>query len=276
MDTRLLTIGEVAIQLGRSVDFVRQETDAGRLRAQPRTQAGHRRYTEAAVAAYEKRWGTKGVTPSHKYREPRSNRASQPRVERAIREALPMPEDFWEEHIDDRSVGPVPPTAAERVYINELVVAAMRDVPFDVPSESRTKLHADLESYVTIDRFPYPQSEQSAMRSIRLHVEEFVEAYRARETAREAALAAEAERRRALIAYGMQLTERAFATWEAGDPIFEARQEVRTVLDNEVKADWSEGQVRHLVDEVLAQYDPDDDDEELDEDDNDESDESRR
>jgi hypothetical protein len=267
MQSRLLTIGEVAARLGRSVDFVRKETDEGRLRAEPRGEKGHRQYRDAAVTVYEARYGRGGrgtSAPTRKPTIPARRVSAPPQAARAVR---PVPEDFWEDDLEPMVTGPRTPTATERVYLNNLVVSGMREAPWDLPADWRAKMHADLEQYITVDRFPYPESQYSALQGIRLHIEEFLSGYRdaknkevERERVREEAASAAERNRRALISYGNQLLELELRTWEYADPTSEARTEVQTVLNAEVKADWEEGDVRDLVNEVLARYEPEEDD----------------
>lgn len=263
MQSKLMTIGEVAARLGRSVDFVRDETDAGRLKAEPRRGNEHRKYRELSVITYEARYG--GRAPRQAPR-PAPVPARQVTVRRPAPNPLPLPEDYWEDEVEDR--GPRPPTANEQVYINALIVRGMSEAPYNLPGDWRVKLHNDLEKFITIERFPYPESESTAIQSIRLHVEGFVHGYREFQKKEEdkyrASQSAEVDARakvRDLIAYGRRLLELELNTWEWDDPKSDARTEVQTVLDAEVKADWTEGRVRNVVNEVLAGYEPDDDEE---------------
>jgi len=255
-----MTIGEVAARLGRSVDFVRDETDAGRLKAEPRRGNEHRKYRELSVITYEARYG--GRAPRQAPR-PAPAPARPVPVRRPAPNPLPLPEDYWEDEVEDRA--PRSPTPNEQVYINILVVRGMNEAPYDLPGDWRVKLQEDLEKFITIDRFPYPESEPTAMQSIRLHIEGFVHAYREYKKKEEdkyrAIQSAEVDARgkvRDLIAYGQRLLELELGTWELDDPKSEARTEVQTVLSAEVKADWTEGDVRELVNDVLGQYEEDD------------------
>lgn len=263
MQSKLMTIGEVAARLGRSVDFVRDETDAGRLKAEPRRGNGHRKYREVSVITYEARYG--GHAPRQ---APRPAPAPAPQVlgRRPAPNPLPLPEDYWDDEVVDR--GPRSPTPNEQVYINLLIVRGMNQAPYELPGDWRVKLHDDLEKFITIERFPYPESEQTAMQSIQLHIDGFLHGYREfkkkeeeKESARASADWDARMKVRDLVAYGQRLLELELATWEWDDPKSAARTEGQTVLNAEVKADWTEGRVRKLVDEVLAQYESDDDEE---------------
>lgn len=260
MQSEVMTIGEVAARLGRSVDFVRDETDAGRLKAEPRQGNAHRKYRESSVITYEARHG-RGGGP-HQVPRP----APAPVRSAPVRRPAPnLPEDYWEDEVENR--GPRSPTPNEQVYINVLTVRGMNEAPYELPGDWRVKLRDDLEKFITIERFPYPESEPTAMQSIRLHIDGFLHGYREfkkkeeeKETARASAEWDVRIKVRDLIAYGQHLLELELGTWEWDDPKSEARAEVQTVLNAEVKADWTEGDVRDLVNEVLAQYDAEDDD----------------
>jgi len=268
MQNKLLTIGDVAARLGRSVDFVRKETDEGKLKAEPRSEKGHRYYRDAAVVVYEARYGRGGRGTSALTGKPTMpiRPVRTPAPTRVVR---PEPDDFWEDDLEPVETGPRTPTATERVYLNNLVVVAMREAPSDLPADWRAKLHADLEQYITIERFPYPESQHTALQGIHLHVEDYLFGYRdaknkeaERERIRKEAAETADRKQRALIIYGFQLLELELRTWEYDDPKSEARTEVQTVLNAEVKPDWVEGDVRRLVSEVLEQYEPDDEDDE--------------
>ncbi len=261
MQSKLMTIGEVAARLGRSVDFVRDETDAGRLKAEPRRGNEHRKYRESAVVMYEAQHG-RGSAPRQVARAAPAPLRQTP-IRRPAPNPLPLPEDYWEDEVEDR--GPRSPTANEQVYINVLIVRGMTEAPYELPGDWRVKLRDSLEKFITIDRFPYPESENTAMQSIRLHIDGFLHEYREfkkkeeeKDSARASAEWDAKMKVRDLIAYGQRLLELELGTWELDDPKSEARTEVQTVLGAEVKADWTEGDVRDLVNEVLEQYEEDD------------------
>src|SRR5712691_282095 len=279
---RLLTIGQVAARLGRSVDFVRQQTDDGELQAEPRGKGKYRHYSVAAVAAYEAKQQRHRPPPRA---HPQPKRASPPpRRPRPVRPPVdPGPfaddEPFWNEPLDVEPSAPPPPRAPspiERVYLDMLITGGVLAARWGLPEEWRGKLQADLEEYVTIEWFPMAGSATSASTAIRHHVDAVLAPYHnakkkeeERERAREAAARAAEERRCALFSYGCQLLENELASWASDDPKDEARREVDLVLRAEVRPDWDEQKVRELVTELLDQYEEDDDgdDEEVDDDD---------
>jgi len=279
---KLLTIGQVAARLGRSVDFVRQQTDDGELQAEPRGKGQYRHYTQAAVAAYEaKQRRHRRPLGAH----PQPKRASPPpRPPRPVRPPVdprPFADDdpFWDEPLDVEPSAPLPPRAPspiERVFLDMLITGGILAAPWGLPEEWRGKLQADLERYVTLERFPMGGSATSASTAIRHHVEAVLTPYHdakkkeeEQKRAREAAARAAEERRCALISYGRQLLENELASWASDDPKDEARREVDLVLQAEVKPDADEQRVRELVTELLDRYQEDDDgdDEEVDDDD---------
>ncbi len=141
---RLLTIGQVAARLGRSVDFVRQRTDDGQLKAEPRGKGKYRHYTEAAVAAYEAKEQRHRPPPRA---QPQPKRPSPPpRPPRPARPAIgpalfPDDERLWDDELDVEPPTPPSPHApspAERVYLDTLIVVGMLGAPWGGASCMRT------------------------------------------------------------------------------------------------------------------------------------------
>ncbi len=276
---KLLTIGQVAARLGRSVDFVRQETDNGELQAEPRGKGKYRHYTEAAVAAYEAKQ-QRHRTPQRAHAQPRQAsppprpaRPARPSVDRA----LPVEEPFWSEPLDIEPPAPPAPRApspVERLYLDTLIAGGILSTSWDLPAEWRGKLQADLQEYVTIERFPMDGSVTSASTTIRQHVNAVLAPYQdaknkeeEKRRAHEAAVRVAADRRNTLIDYGHKLVEHELATWAPDDPKDQARREIDLVLQAEVKAEFEERAVRELVQEQLDRYQDDDEDEDENEDD---------
>ncbi len=281
---KLLTIGQVAARLGRSVDFVRQQTDEGELKAAPRGKGKYRYYTEVAIAAYEAK--TQRHRPSPRA-HPQPKRASPPpRPPRPIKPPVEPgsfadDEPFWTESLDVEPSAPPPPRAPspiERVYLDTLITVGILRAPWGLPADWRGRLQADLEEYVTLERFPMADGPTSASAAIRRHVDAVLAPYHDgkrkeedQKRAREAAARVAAERRQTLIDYGHQLVEHEVATWASDDPKDQARREIDLVLQAEVKSEWEERTVRELVQEQLDRYDVrDEEDEEEEEDEDDE------
>ncbi len=177
---------------------------------------------------------------------------------------------------------PQPPTVPELLHLRILRSSEMIGAPWGLPAEWRAKLEAELEDYVTLERFPLNGNPLVTSRQISGHVRDLLEPYR-QEQAAEAERqrqeqAAEAERQRKhdqvaraaeqrrqeLIDYGRKLAYHETASWASDDPTAEAWRDVELVLQAEVKADWKESDVRKLVEERLDQYEEEEDDAEED------------
>lgn len=283
---KLLTIGQVAKWLRRSVDYVRRLDDEGILKSEPRRKDEHRRYREEVVTGYlAKQQGqhrrTLARVPSKPARRPL-----------APRSRLPEPDPFLEEdELPDEWIDPSPPvpptprqpSLTEMVHLDILHLSGMNDGPWDLSAEWRAKLNADLKKYITLERFPLNGNPLVTSLQITKHVREFLEPYREEQAIeaerqrkeqaaeadrqhqlRQAADAAE-RRRQELIEYGRQLAERETASWAWDAPTAEARGDVEQVLHAEVKSDWEESDVRKLVEERLDRYEEEDNADEDDE-----------
>jgi excisionase family DNA binding protein len=148
-------------------------------------------------------------------------------------------------------------------------------VPWGVPAEWEGRVIAELERYVTAIQFPTYLSPTKAADIVRARVAEVLRPYhKAKEKAARDQKAAEekarqdkraketADRRRtALIVHGTEYARRETLSWD-WTPGNEARMETGRVLDREVQHDFTEMEVEALVDEVLDQWDDDDDEDE--------------
>jgi hypothetical protein len=140
-------------------------------------------------------------------------------------------------------------------------------MPWNLSAEWQGKVIADLERYVTAIQFPAALSYAKAAEIVRARVAEVLRPYHEAEekAKREKKAKEEADRRRgALITHGTDYARRETSDWEwsAGH---ESRDEVKKVLEREVEHDWTEREVENAVDQVLDEWD-DDDDEEWDDD----------
>jgi hypothetical protein len=292
---KLLTIGQVAKRLRRSVDYVRRLDDEGILKSEPRRKDEHRRYREEVVTGYlAKQQGQHRRTLARVLSKP-ARRQPAPRV------GLPEPHHFLEEdELPDEWIDPSPPapptprqpSLAETVHLDILHLSGMNDGPWALPVEWRAKLNADLKKYITLERFPLNGNPLVTSLQISKHVRDFLEPYREEQAVaaerqrkeqaaeadrqrqlKQAADAAE-RRRQELIDYGRQVAQRETASWAWDDPTAEARGDVEQVLRAEVKADWEESTVRELVENRLDRYEeedaPDEDGEIADEEDDEE------
>jgi excisionase family DNA binding protein len=148
-------------------------------------------------------------------------------------------------------------------------------VPWGVPGEWEGRVIAELERYVNPTQFPAYLSPTKAADIVRSRVAEVLRPYHeAKEKAARDRKAAEEKAkqdkkaketvdrdRAALIAHGTEYARRETLSWD-WTPGNEARVETGKVLDREVQHDFTEMEVEDLVDEVLDQWDDDDDEDE--------------
>ena len=140
-------------------------------------------------------------------------------------------------------------------------------IPWNAPLESQGKVIADLERFVTTTQFPDDLSYATAAEIVRARVDEVLQPWREAEekAARQKNTKEETDRRRtALIAHGNNYAWRETTDWDWSTST-EAQDEVKKVLEREVEHDWTEHEVENAVNQVLDEWD-DDDDEECDDD----------
>lgn len=149
----------------------------------------------------------------------------------------------------------------------------LTSIPFDVPAGWRAKVIADLERFVSATQFPKHVSNTEAHNIVAARVEDVLSPFReqqARESARKQAEEQARWRVVALSSHGSTYAIRETAEWDWSAQS-EARREVADELASKINADWSERDVEKLVDEVLSDWeeedDEDDDDEDKDQDD---------
>jgi excisionase family DNA binding protein len=134
-------------------------------------------------------------------------------------------------------------------------------MPYNLPAEWQGRVIAELERYVTPIQFPADLSDAKAAEIVRARVAGVLRPYHDAEekAARQKQAKEEADRRRAaLIAHGSDYARRETSDWD-WSPSHEARDEVKKVLEREVEHDWTEREVEVEVDEVLDEWDDDDD-----------------
>jgi hypothetical protein len=161
-----------------------------------------------------------------------------------------------------------PETAfADRLRLQTIKTQGRAAIPWNAPAEWQGKVIADLERFVTPTQFPDDLSLFKAGEIVRARVDEMLRPWREAEdkAVRQKKAKTEADQRRAvLIAHGTEYARRATLDWDYSATI-EARDEVRKVLEREVEHDWTEREVESAVDEVLDEWD-DEDEEEWDDD----------
>ena len=171
---------------------------------------------------------------------------------------------------EPRSVAPLHPPAREMSLADPSRLQTIKGygrtaIPWDTPPEWQGRVIAELERYVTATQFPADLSFVQAAEIVRARVAEVLRPHH--EAQEKAALERknreEADRRRALlIAHGNNRAWRETIRWD-WSATSDARDEVKKVLEREVEHDWTEREVENAVDEVLEEWD--DEDEESDE-----------
>jgi excisionase family DNA binding protein len=156
---------------------------------------------------------------------------------------------------------------ADRLRLQRIKGYGRGATPYGIPGEWQGRVIAELERYVTPIQFPADISDTKAAEIVRARVAEVLQPYHDAEekAARQKKAKEEADRRRiGLIAHGNNYAWRETTDWD-WSASNEARDEVKKVLEREVEHDWTEREVEDAVDEVLDEWD-DDDDEEWDDD----------
>ena len=152
------------------------------------------------------------------------------------------------------------PKADDLPRLNGIKQSAMFTIPWDVPDTWRARVVADLEDFVTTRQFPAHLPPWETSRIARARVLEVIQPFRdqeAAETARKAAQQQAAQRITTLRTHGATYATQEMAAWDWSDQA-EARRLVSSELEVKVKADWSERDVQRVVDDVLSDWDDDD------------------
>lgn len=282
---RYLSVGEAAKRLGVSVDVVRSLVESGELRG-IRTGGGHRRIRDDDV---ERRRTTQRSTRSRP--QVSSSLATERRpAAHAVRKPLPVEPDrqrYIEEDqasFDDFEAEIEREAAKERAAAADAARAAAaeaerkrlegwkkygRDLPscMFVPTEWRARVVEDLEDFVTAKRLPASLSQWEAQRIVEARVDAILKQYRDAEAQRQQQ-ESEKQRLDGLIVRGNDHARwQTITGWDLSESD-RARREVARVLKAKVKPDWTDDDVKDLVDEVLARWkddDPDDQNEDEDE-----------
>jgi len=297
---QLFTTSEAARYLGVSVDKVRQLDETGELRAS-RTEGKHRRFARKALDAYLERKGRRGKPKVDQPRpRPRPIQRLQPDPELYddVDALEPGDEDF-EPFVEPPPL-PRPPSPFERIArefaerkqreaeeaplrrLATLKQYGLDHVPQGAPDMWRAKVAAALESFVTLKAFPDWIDDTQAYRIVRGRVDEVLQPYQEEvahkkaDDARKQQEWLDERRVQQLVEYGKSYASSKMGwDWEFNDRA-RALRDVESVLQDDVKAAWTEQRVKDAVDDELAEWeDEDDDDDENDVDDEDyEEDES--
>ena len=303
---RLLSIGEVAEQLGVSVDVVRSETESGQLQA-VRTGGGHRRYRPEEVERFKKtrRPPAKKPPPERPTRKPpRRADLEEPDFEKDPATLEDLEAEIERQQMRERAEVERQRLEGLKKYGRDLALWTL------LPTEVRVRVYEDLEEFVTSKRVLPSLSVTEAQLIVSARVQQVAKQYREAEDQRlakerEAAdqrrraeeerhqkdREAEEQRRKQEVEAAEQLRKQqederklkalidhgnnhawceTINGWDRSEAE-RARRDVARALKEEVKVDWTEDEVDDLVDDVLDEGDEDEDDEEDEEEEGDES-----
>ncbi len=262
---KTLMTGEVAKLLDCSPDEVRRLENDGELVA-GRTRGKHRRFARDTVDAYKRRRLSRSHPPS-----------LDQKPQLRLRRALPSQgEDIPPDSVDDlealqalADAHPLPPppppplSAIDALRLQTLRIQGLVAIPFNAPPSWRQRVEAELERFVTVERFPALQSPLVAYEIVTARVQEVLQPYReevAQQAARDDAAQHDVQ---ALITYGRDHARHATDDWEV-QARWKAQSDVDRILKAEVTASMTQREIRQLVDEILDRY-PEERDEEEDE-----------
>jgi excisionase family DNA binding protein len=295
-----LTIGQAAKRLRLEVDTVRRLERAGLIKA-ARTAGGHRRFAAEEVERYRRKkthvskpepFATERRPPRPASRSVYESSSSDSELGLVLEdEDL---EDFgWEDeeldvpppvrHIPIPLPKPMPYTpysstptdAQERARLQNIKRQGRNAVPWGIPTVWEGRVIAELERFVTPIQFPAYLTSAKASDLVTSRVEEVLRPYheavkkaeRDRQAAEQKELqelrTCEEQKRRlaTLMAHGIDYARQETSDWDHS-PGYDARVEVVRILGRDLKHDMTNLEVESLVDDVLDQWDDDDDEEE--------------
>lgn len=296
-----LTIGQTARRLRLEVDTVRRLERAGLIKA-ARTAGGHRRFAAEEVERYRRNIKAgaprSACPPATQRRPPRptsrildeslveaqpglvledeeledygweAEELAPPPPPRTIQMPLPTPMPY-------SPVSSTPTDAQERARLQNIKRQGRNAVPWGIPTEWEGRVIAELERFVTPIQFPAYLTPAKASEFVTARVEEvlrpYLEALKKAERDRKAAeqkelqelRTREEQKRRlaALMARGVDYARRETSDWDYS-PGYDARAEVVRILGRDLKQGMTRLEVESLVDEVLDQWDDDDEEDE--------------
>ena len=293
------TTSEAARYLGVSVDKVRQLDESGELKAS-RTEGKHRRFARRALDAYLARHGRRSL-PKVERPKPRPRQIPRPHAD---------PEPF-DDDVDAFEPGdegfesfvepPPPPPApnpfeklereraerkkrdAEEAPLRRLATLkqyGLGQVPYGTPDIWRAKVASALEGFVTLKTLPSWINDTDAYGIVRGKVDEVLQPYQEEvahkkaDDARKHQEWLDERRVQQLIEYGKSYASSKMGwDWESDDRA-RALRDVERMLQDDAKPGWTEQDVKDAVDDVLREWELEEDNEEDDDDEDYEEEES--
>jgi len=294
-EKKWFSASEAARYLDVSVDKVRQLDESGELPAE-RTKGGHRRFSRKALDAYLARNGRRGKRKEERPK-PRSRPVARPEPDPEPFDEDPKdfePGDEAFEPFVEEPPPPPPPLNPLEKFAREMEERRKREkdeaplrrlttlkqyglnqIGRGIPDSWHPRVAAALESYVTLKTFPAWVTDGDAYRIVRGKVEEVLQPYhdevarkKAEETRREEEAAnkrrqeeeeAQEERRvQELINDGMRhARSETMFDWESDDRD-RALRDVERMLKDSVESDWTEHEVKDVVNDELDEWEDDD------------------
>lgn len=283
---RLLSVGAAALRAGVTVDTIRAWERAGRLAAH-RTPGGQRRFREEDIdALLRTREGSatgraeivRPVAPEKPNLQlPRTQtvgdrvpaidadlaRSASPHrrvadaradlvVLRAQREAEQLQAARQQEVEKAARSAYAELIRCETQRRLETLKAHGRSFAGDAPPEWRAWVVRDLETFVTADQFPSTLADWDARSFVEARVRLILAPYH-EELARAQERDRRRELRRNLLDFGNRRARMETTLWD-DDDAQEVRQELRRELERQVRWDWTEENVRSLVDRILEEW----------------------
>ncbi|MDX2059830.1 MAG: helix-turn-helix domain-containing protein [Gemmatimonadales bacterium] len=274
-----LSIGKAAARLGIEVDTLRRLERDGAIHAE-RTGGGHRRFAETELTRFARARGghrahaAQSAPPTQQRRVPHAvtSVSSRPNVvprPTAVRDPVHDPRvlDFDDEPHYALPPAPTSIQGVDRGRLDAIKSSGLASIPYDVPGRWRSKVIADLERFVSPTQFPSYVSHFEASRIVSARVEEVLAPHREEQARAKAAREAEEKARWRLVALKTHATSYAIREtidWDWSAQL-EARLEVARELEAKAQAGWSERDVEKLVDEILKDWEDEDDEIESDE-----------
>jgi len=246
----LLTVGQVATLAGVSADTIRSWERKGMLNAQ-RTPGGQRRFDRAEIEKFVRR----GSPHTRRQSAPTPDEFDEPRLdptEDSTGSLAPDPDSMILHSADPlvtEARAEIEAIRAENIRrVTEARLTELKNYGYSfargVPAEWRARVALDLEEFVTARQFPAHLSQREAFEFIRSRVNRILKLYRD-QTANEATV-------RRLLNHGKFCASLATFSWNYDDSQ-KAVREITRELERCVRSDWTEADVKRLVEDAVQQ-----------------------
>ena len=269
---RLFSVAEAADRLGVCADTIRDLTDRGALKSL-RTPGGHRRFRAEDLESLDLDSPAPVLNPpeSSDLSSPaRSGPERAPKIppwkerveeERADLEVLKLRRSARDLHEEDRCRQEREAAAAAVVECRrreETRLEALRSFGLsqaqDVPVQWQARVVKDLQRYVSPEQVPLQLSDDQARAFVSVRGQRILKPYRIVMARAEEKRHREA-RRKSLLDSGNHAASLRTLWVDSPGPQEEARTAVAAELEDRVDADWTEPEVKDLVNEVLEEWD---------------------